>query len=198
MEASMVHLDALSADLNQERNRLIEDQIGAREDRKKIERDAEIISRAFMDQHRQEIENRMREEIWLEVIKKLILAGIPSSRLRHLLDISPQMMANAWMGLGFEKLDDLHIGHVAYESEGKTGTVLFYREDVTLRFLYELGGSNALSIIEVPSSASWEKETGLTQEERAPTLNFIAQRIVRDQANGHPYQITDQAILILR
>jgi hypothetical protein len=85
---------------------------------------------------------------------------------------------------------------VAYEDHGRSGFVIFYRDDLMLRFPYEFGGGQVIAIIDIPTPGDWNKSTGLSAEERMPVLEFIAQRVIRDQANGYSFIINDTSLTI--
>ena len=121
--------------------------------------------------------------------------GMKSAEIIKVLDIPEKMMKDAWSELKFTKLGD-HMAHVAYEDQGRSGNVIFYREDVMLRFWYEFGGGLTLAFIDAPKVENWTSVTGLPLEDRLPILNFIGERVIEDQATGYKYRIEDDAIVI--
>ena len=195
MQEALSHLDKVTDDARKAHEEAIDLQIAAKEEIKRIERDAHHISEVYIDKHRKEFEERLRQEVLLSLTKKLIMHGMKSTEIMSALDISPAMMTDAWFDLKFTKLGD-HVAHVAYEDKGRSGNVIFYREDVMLKFWYEFGGGTTLAFIDVPKEELWTKETGLPLEDRLPILNFIGERVVRDQATGYKYEITEDAINI--
>jgi hypothetical protein len=196
MEQALVNIDKVNEDLLRQQEKAIDEQIAARELRNQIERDAHKISEDYIDKHRKEFENRLRNEILLDVVKKLIKAEIPSLTLKQNLELTPELLTEAWMDLGFDKLGEQHIGHVGYENYGKAGFVIFYREDLTIRFPCEFGEGLTLSIIDIPTPEQWENKTGTALDDRQIILEFVARRILRDQAEGYHHRITDDAIYI--
>lgn len=196
MEEALAHLDEVNANLRKEQDKAIQMQLAAKEEFNRIEREAHQISEAYMEKHRKAYMDDLRKEILLEFTKKLILAEIPSDKLRLYLEIPPKILADAWFAIGFEKLDEKHIGHVAYESQTRSGTIYFYRNDIILHFPFEFTGGDTLVSIEVPASENWEKMTGLPLADRQPILEFVAQRVVRDQAPKGASVIGPDRILI--
>jgi hypothetical protein len=194
MEQALAQIDKTSEKLKKEQEKAIDLQIAAKEEFKRIQDDAQKISEAYIEKHHKEYKEQLRNEILLEVVRKLIANEIPSNTLRTWLELTPKMMADAWMYLGFEKLDDDHVGHVGYESSGRSGHVIFYREDRTARFPFEFAGGTTLAYITIPEVATWEQETGFSSKERKGILEFVAKRVIRDQASKCKYKITSNSI----
>ena len=197
MEEALAHIDKVNEDLSKEREKAIDMQMAARDEFNRIEREAHQISEAYIDKHRKAYLEQVRNEVLLDVTRKLILAEVPSDKLKEWLDLPAKVLADAWFYIGFEKLDELHVGHVAYDSKNRSGTVYFYRNDLTLRFPFEFAGRDSLAVIEIPSAENWEKETGLPVTDRMPILEFVATRVIRDQAQKCYYKITDTTIDII-
>ena len=196
MEAALANIDKANADLLKEREKVADLEMAAREELKRIEREATQISQAYMDQHRKEYLEEIRQHLTRKLVEKLILDEVPSNKLKRALELEPKFLADIWMDIGFEALGDQHIGHVGYEDHGSTGTVIFYREDLSIRFDREFGGGTTLAIIHVPPPEKWEYETRLPIDQRLPILEFVAKRILRDQATDYQYLIGDDTILI--
>lgn len=196
MKDALAHLDAVREEVLLDKEKAIDEQIAARDLRSQIERDAERISEAYMEEHRKQHMEELRKKIWGEVLRKLILSGLPSMKLKQTLELTPEMLTDVWMEIGFDKMGENHIGHVGYQSDGRSGHVILYREDVVLQFYYEFGGADLLAYIMVPTAEHWVSQTGIPLEERKMVLEFIAKRVVRDQAPGHHYRMTQDAIYI--
>ena len=130
------------------------------------------------------------------MVKKLILNEVPSDKLKLWLELAPKLLADVWFDLGFEALDDRHIAHVAYEGEGRAGDVVFYRNDITIHFPYEFSGGDTLATVDVPTVENWEKQTGLPLSDRDIILEFVAKRVIRDQAPKCKYLMHPDHILI--
>lgn len=191
---TLAHLDQVTQDVLMEKEKAIDEKIGVQEELKRIQRHAEQLSQAHYDAHYKELVADLRKHIWGEVIRKLIISGLPSLKLKKALDIAPETLADAWMDIGFEAMGDKHIGHVGYQHEGRSGSIIFYREDMVVSFYYEFGGNHVLAYIMVPTVDQWVAQTGIPAEERKEVLEFIAKRVIRDQAAGHTYRITQDAI----
>ena len=196
MEDAMANIDKVNADLQKEQEKAIDLQRDAREEIKRIEREAHQISEAYIEKHRKEYLAQIRSEVLEDVVRKLILNEVPSDKLKTWLELSPKMLADVWFYLGFEALDDAHIAHVAYDGQGRSGHVVFYRNDMTMHFPYEFGGGDALAIIDIPKVENWKKTTGLPLSDRDTILEFVAKRVVRDQAPKGRYLIHPDHIVI--
>ncbi|HUR30716.1 MAG TPA: hypothetical protein VMZ69_04745 [Saprospiraceae bacterium] len=195
MVDALAHLDAVTEDARKAHEKAIDDQIAAKEEYRRIEREAHQISEAYIEKHRKEIEERIRNEELFKITKNMIRDGRSAIEIYRWLEIPEKMMVDAWTELGFEPLGD-HVANVSYVDQGKTGDVIFYRDDIVLRFQREFSGGLTLATIEIPSEESWLADTGLPLEERIPILEFIGQRIIRDQAAGYKYIIKEDSIVI--
>lgn len=196
MQDAIANLDKVAEEARKAHEVAIEMQIAAKAEMHRIELEAESISRNFISVHRKDIEDRLRNDLHLAMVRKLIMHGMKSTDMMAVLDIPQKMIAEAWTDLGFSKLGDNHIGHVAYEDQGRAGNVIFYREDTMLKFWYEFGGGLALAFINVPAVEHWTTETKLPVEDRLPILNFIGERVIRDKAEGYKFVIKKDSITI--
>ncbi|MDQ3017810.1 MAG: hypothetical protein M3R25_13950 [Bacteroidota bacterium] len=195
MKGALANIDAISADLLKQQEKAIADQIVAQGELKRIQRGAETISAASINQHRKEYDEKVRQDLLRQITKKLILTGRSVEEIFEWLEVKEDVILKAWDELGFRKLGE-HLAHVGYEDAGKAGYVIFYRDDLILRFPYEFGGGLTLANVDVPSEQDWTASTNISLEERMPTLEFIANRIIRDQAAEHKYKIEKDRITI--
>lgn len=189
MEEAMAHIDRLSEELSLAREQAIDQEFAAKQELQRIQSEAEKLSQAHIDQHRKEYDTRIRNEVLMQVTEKLIQAGRSASELKQWLGITPAMISDVWMRLGFEPLGD-RAANVTYENSGRTGYVHFNWDGILLRFYFEFSGGNSLATIDVPSAEDWESETGIAGEHRRMILEFIANRVIRDQAPDHHFEIT--------
>lgn len=196
MEEALAHIDVVNANLQKEQEKAIDMQIAAKDEFNRIQKEAHQISEAYMEKHRKEYLEQLRYDVMLDVTRKLILEEVPSDKLKLVLELPPKVLAAAWDYIGFEKLDDRHVGHVGYINHGRSGTVIFFRNDLTLHFSFEFGGGETLAIVDVPTPENWEKETKIPLADRQPILEFVAKRIIRDQASNCTYLIGSAEILI--
>lgn len=196
MQEALAHLDKLSEEVTKAREQAIEQEMTAREELHRIQREAEKLSREFIAQHQKEYDGRIRKDTLMEVTGKLLAAGCSSQEVKLWLDVSDEMIAHAFTYLKFDKLGD-RMANVYYDNQGRVGDVYFNWDGLVLKFPYEFGGGNMLASIEVPSPREWESKTNIPLEQRIMVLEFIAKRVLRDQAPNHLFEITDDNIRIL-
>jgi len=196
MEEALANIDRVNADLRKEQEKAIDLQIAAKDEYNRIIREADKISEIRIEEQRKANLEQIRSEVWNEAIQKLIAAEIPSDMLKQIFKLPAQVIADAWYKLGFDKMDENHVGNVSYENQGRSGYVIFYRNDMTARFYFEFGGGDTVAIISIPATDKWEAATKMPLTDRMPVLEFIANRVVRDQAPGGKYIIGETDILI--
>ena len=87
---------------------------------------------------------------------------------------------------------------IAYQSEGRSGSVIFAHAGTRFSMYYEFAGGNALAIIDIPTVKNWTARTGLPLHTRDPLLRFIAATVAHDQTTNHTgtYTISANAITI--
>lgn len=198
MREALAHLDVLKASLEKERNKAVDDQIAAEQKLHEIIRDAEHqATYAFHAKH-SEIEKKLRAEVRVDYLQKMILFGVPSTQLKKTLEVTSDELAQAWMNLNFVPIDQQHVAMVRYDEQGRAGHVIFYREDKVVRFFFEFGGGNTLAYVDIPSPEEWTASTGFPMEDRAGILEYIAKDIIRVKAPGYTYEITKRAIRIYK
>ena len=198
MEDALAHLDTVNAQLKAEQEKAIDMQIAAKDEHNRILREAaKTAEEKFEADYKANLE-RLRIEVWKDTLKKLILGEIPSDMLKKILEIPAKILADVWFELGFDKVGENHVGHVTYQNEGRSGYVIFHRNDVTTRFYYEFGGGDAVAIITIPTAEHWEKETKIPLADRATVLEFVAKRVLHDQAPNCKYFIGESDIIIMR
>lgn len=195
MQEALDHLDAIADEVRKAQEKAIEDQIAAKDELRRIEREAEQISKEYADKHLNEIKSEIRNQLLFDIAKNMIRDGRLAAEIYKWLEIPQQMLADAWMELGFEPFNG-HVANVGYDDKGRAGDVIFYREDKVLRFPYEFGGGETLAIVYIPTEEDWILKTGLSLEDRTTVFEFVAKRIIRDQAQGYQYVINPDTIII--
>jgi hypothetical protein len=197
MQEALAHLDKLSEEVIKAKEQAIDQEIAAKDELQRIKNEAETLSQEFINQHRKEYDQRVRRDTLMEVTEKLLAAGLPSAEVKRWLDISDEMVAHAHAYLKFEMLGD-RMANVYYDNKGRAGDVYFNWDGIVLKFPFEFGGGNTLAMIDVPDPEHWVAKTGIPVEQRNQVLEFIAMRVIRDQAPNHLYEITADYINIHR
>jgi hypothetical protein len=196
MEEALANIDLVNANLQKEQEKAIDMQIAARNELNRILNEADKLAETRIEEKRKANLEQLRNEVWAETVEKLIVEEIPSNMLKRILNLPVKLLADIWLKLGFEKLDESHVANVGYANEGRTGYVIFYRNDLTVRFFFEFGGGDTVAIITIPTPDRWEAETKIPLADRQTVLEFIAKRVIRDQASGCRYFIGESDILI--
>ena len=195
MRESLEHLDRLNADLMKAKEAAIDQEIAAKEELNRIQRDAEKLSEKFFEQHQKDHDERVKFDVIRDVIEKLIKAGRTGKEIKDWLDVEEELIARMHTSLGFELLEN-HPATLWYDSKGRAGDVYFNWDGFFVKFPYEFAGGNSLATIDIPTEERWETETKLKSEKRMAVLEFVAKRIVRDQAPDHKYEIKPDHIRI--
>lgn len=86
------------------------------------------------------------------------------------------------------------VKRVTFTNDGRSGQIVYTDIRGAIEFYFEFGGGNCLAIVTVPDYEEWSAQTGRNALERASILNFVGSEIVRQQAPGGKYVITDEAI----
>jgi hypothetical protein len=100
----------------------------------------------------------------------------------------------------FIQKNDSEIGlsrSVTFENTGRSGYAIFRDGVKTIRFYMEVGGSDCIFYMVIPSAGQWETQTGYQSEEREEILTYIADESQKKQVNvsGAYYNIEDTHIV---
>ncbi len=195
MEEALAHVDKVNADLAKAKEQAVDQEIAAKQELQRIQRDAEKISQEFINEHRKQYDERVRNDTLKEVIEKLLQAGRSSEEIKLWLEVSPEMIAHAQSFLKFEMLGD-RMANVYYETSGPTGHIYFNWDGLILKFPFEFRREETLAMINVPDVGDWENQTSIPPDQRHLVLEFIAKRVIRDKAPDDEFEITDGVIRI--
>ena len=113
MEEALANIDLVNANLKLEQEKAIDLQIAAKDEYNRILKEADKISETRIEENRKANLIKVRNEVLAETIEKLIVNEIPSDMLKRILEIPAQILADVWFKLGFETMDEQHIGNVA-------------------------------------------------------------------------------------
>jgi hypothetical protein len=200
MKAALAGLDRVRGELEAERNNLADLQEAARDELARIHRESEAMAKKIFDDTMQQQITVLKHELHVDMLKKLIMWGIPTFWIQDALKIDAAVLTDIWMDLGFEKLGD-HAAHVGFDIPGRDGNVIFYREDLVLRWACSWSYAETgevMAAIRIPSPDRWEAEARIPLRDRDEVLAFVARRVVRDRAPGCSFQVNDNEILIAR
>lgn len=82
-----------------------------------------------------------------------------------------------------------------YAGNVRAGTVTYVDDRGRVDFPHEMAGGGAHAVIDVPTSADWERVTGLPLAERDEIVRFVAETVQREQAPSWRFEITADAIV---
>ncbi len=83
-----------------------------------------------------------------------------------------------------------------YINKGRSGYVVYTDGQGSIKLSFELGGGNCIAIIYVPTISEWTNKTNRAETNRLEILIFIAEQIIKDQAPGGFYELSDTCIEI--
>jgi len=197
MKEALAHLDKLNEELIQAKEKAIDQEFAAKDELHRIQNEAEKLSQEFINQHRKEYDSRVRNDVMMEVIEKLMQSGVSSADIKRWLEVSDEMIAHTFTYLKFERLGD-RMANVYYDTQGRAGDIYFDWDGLVVKFPFEFEGGNSLVAIDVPDVEHWVAKTGFSLDQRMLILDFVALRVIRDQAPEHLYEITADQIKIIR
>ena len=200
MRAALAELDRVRGELEVERKAVADAQEEARDELARIHRESETLARKVFDDTMQQQITALKHDLHVDMLKKLITWGIPTFWVQDALKIDAAVLTDIWMDLGFEKLGD-HAANVGIDLPGRDGHVIFYREDLVLRWAcsWTYGETDeVIGVIHIPTADRWEAEARMPLRDRNEVLAFVASRVVRDRAPGCTFQVNDNEILIVR
>jgi hypothetical protein len=79
---------------------------------------------------------------------------------------------------------DSNTAKVSYSSDGRCGHVHYLSKEGSFAMYYEFGGGECIGTIDIPSKEDWVAKTGIPLERREAVLNYIGQRVVKDQISS--------------
>lgn len=174
----------------------IELQEATSQEKRRIEENARQEADAIIDQHLTKMKAAIRQEVFSEVLCKLVQAGQSAVDISRWLDVPESEVAKAKKTLGFSKLGPSE-ARVIYLQSGRGGTLKFQMEEITIPFHWEFGGGDAVALIFIPKEEHWEVVTGISLTLRQAILTFVAEQVVFDQAPSCRYEIGPDVITIL-
>ncbi len=83
---------------------------------------------------------------------------------------------------------------LSYSGNFRGGTITYSDGEYTIDFYHEMGGGNCKMYIDIPTEDQWEIKTHVPLSERKEILEFVAERVQRDQAPSWKYEIRSDII----
>lgn len=83
---------------------------------------------------------------------------------------------------------------LSYSGNFRGGTIIYSDGEYTIDFYHEMGGGDCHMYIDIPTEDQWELKTHVPLSERKEILEFVAERVQRDQAPSWKYEIREDII----
>lgn len=83
---------------------------------------------------------------------------------------------------------------LSYSGNFRDGTITYTDGEYTIDFYHEMGGGKCKMYIDIPTEEQWERRTKVPVSERKEILEFVAQRVLQDQAPSWKYEIRSDII----
>lgn len=83
---------------------------------------------------------------------------------------------------------------LSYSGNFRGGTITYTDGEFTIDFYHEMGGGDCHMYIDIPTEDQWEIKTHVPLSERKEILEFVAERVQRDQAPSWKYEIRSDII----
>ncbi len=146
---NLAQFDAMKEELLQQKEVIIDEQNAAKEERKRIEKDAKEIASTEFDKKFTQLKEELRAKLQFDLIKKLILANRTDTEIEEWLNINPELIRKAKFELGFNCFGN-DLARVYYSGEGRGGIIHFQLGQKIIDFHWEFGGGNSLALIFIP------------------------------------------------
>ncbi len=83
---------------------------------------------------------------------------------------------------------------IEYESNLRSGSVIYIDKDTRIEFSNEMGGGNCMAYLNIPTEDQWEAATKTTLSRRNEILEYIAQVVQLQQASSCYFEIKENEI----
>ncbi|HRI28441.1 MAG TPA: hypothetical protein PK239_00240 [Chitinophagales bacterium] len=190
IQQSLQNLNILQAQLEKKQAAVQKELDGAKKARLKIEKDAEKIMTAYLDEHKVALINFTQQELLRMLAYRHLQAGHTTQEVAY------------WLGVDMEFVEQineiirrktdfysntpaaLNIPQLRFSDEGRGGTIWYENGAIGFSLWWEFGAGNAIAIIDVPTEEQWEEYTQLTLSSRKVILAFIAQQVIERKTSG--------------
>lgn len=159
------------------------------------------LAAAFRKKHLSRVEADLREQLERQYAERLLRNGLSPSEVAALLDMPDQQITDIAQRVGYRFVpipgtSDMLSARVGYENHGRGGYMTLYWGAHHHRFWFEIAATPALLLIEVPTEAQWEAQTGIPLQQRSQVLQFLGERLVADEMPDHWFRIEPDSVVI--
>lgn len=182
----------------------------AQDDLNAVKQNADSLAAEFYTKYRTWVEGYTRENIVTDLTRRLLRAGESLNEIVGLLEVPEQLVETTARELGLtafknvltdlnsKTMTDTQYAWLSYESHGRTGAVILHLGKKTCKFWHDIGSGNALIVLDVPTEADWETQTGIPLAQRRAVLEFIGSQLAMSEVYDCSYQIKADTIVISR
>ena len=189
--------DAIRASAVAERAALADELVAARNARENAEAEGRQAAAAFFDQHRIELEDKLRSEWLHRLVTRHLKAGATASEIIRWLDVPAEFVERIGTQLAVRRQQE-DGARVEITDQGRGGSIFYVKGERRVLFGWEFATGRSFMHIDVPRESEWEKSTGLPLSERMPILELLAQEVCNEQLRPKGYVINDTHIEILK
>jgi hypothetical protein len=195
MREALENLDKVSQEAKKMHEQAIDEIIATKEIRKQIEANADEIAKEVLEKRRKGMEKDIRERVSRDLAVKLLHAGRTRDEIVQWLELPVEEITQMQRNMQ-NPLSHYVDAVINITQSGRGGIVQFIQGDKTLHFHWEFGGGDTLALIFVPNEKTWEAQTGIPIERRTHTLQWIADQVIHQKAQGSKYRIEGDVIVI--
>jgi hypothetical protein len=194
---NLAHFDAMKEELLRLKQAAVDELNTARNEIANIKSNADQIAIAEFEKQFSLLKEELKQNLLSDLIKKLVLANQSDQDIISWLEVTSESILKVKLELGFKYFGE-RLARVFYSGEGRGGVIHFQLENKITNFHWEFGGGNSLALIFIPDETQWKDATGYELTERESILEFIANEIISDKANGCTYEIGYDILKIMK
>lgn len=191
IQQSLQNLTALQAQLEKEQALVQKELDTAKKARQKIEKEAEKIMAAYLEEHKVALINFTQQELLRVLAYRHLQAGHTTQEVAYWLGVDIEWVEQINEIIGRKAVfysntpSALNIPQLRFSDEGRGGTIWYESGSISFSLWWEFGMGNAIAIIEAPTEEQWEQHTHLTLSSRNVILAFIAQQVIERKTSGN-------------
>ncbi len=187
---ALAKADQIVADAAMIRNQAIGELDAAKELRNKAALEADGLAEQYFENRQTQFQEAARIELLRNLTRKHLENGKSAAEIAEWLEVpfsfiqQIEAILNRLENAAEQRRQLNGNPEIHYTNKGRGGTVHYVNGQVGFDLWWEFAGGDAVVIIDIPTEKDWEKRTGLKMDERAATIRFIGDQIIKDQLSG--------------
>jgi len=188
---ALAKADQILADAAMIRVQAIQELDAAKELRNAAALEADGLAEQYFENRQTQFQEAARIELLRNLTRKHLENGqepaeiaewleVPLSFIQQIEEVLKRLEIAAVQRSQLNGNPEIH-----YTNKGRGGTVHYVNGQVCFDLWWEFAGGDAVVIVDIPTENDWEKRTGLKMDERAATIRFIGDQIIKDQLSGN-------------